>query len=65
MFQAVPILASNYQRYSKNDSLTRQVRESTRFPIDTIIFKPLNKSIVIVHFIPAFFLPNLSFKGLV
>jgi hypothetical protein len=35
----------------------------TRLPINTIFFKPLNKSMVIVHYIPGFFfLPNWSIK---
>ena len=34
--------------------------ESTRLPIDTIFFKPLNKSIVIVHYIPGLFLAKLA-----
>jgi hypothetical protein len=34
------------------DSPPRRVGESTRLPIDTIFFKPLNKSMVIVHNIP-------------
>jgi hypothetical protein len=46
---------------------TRRVGESTRFSIELPFFpyKLLNKSIVIVHYIPGFFLPNWSFKGLV
>ncbi len=40
--------------YSKIDSITRWVGESTRLPIDTIFVQPLNKSMVIVHHIPSF-----------
>jgi hypothetical protein len=36
-------------------------QESTRLPIDTIFFKPLNKSMVIVHYIPGFFFAKLIF----
>jgi hypothetical protein len=37
------------------------LRELTRMPIDTIFFKPLNKSMVIVHYIPNFFFAKLIF----
>ncbi len=37
-----------------------QVGESTRFPIDTIFFKPLNKSMVIVHYIPSLFFGQIG-----
>ncbi len=40
---------------------TRRVGESTRLPIDTIFFKILNKSMVIVHFIPGFFFAKVIF----
>jgi hypothetical protein len=30
-------------------------------PIDTVFFKPLNKSMVIVHYIPGFFFAKLIF----
>jgi hypothetical protein len=36
-------------------------RKTTRMPIDTIFFKPLNKSMVIVHYIPGFFFVKLIF----
>ncbi len=36
-------------------------RESTRMPKDTIFFKPLNKSMVIVHYNPGFFFVKLIF----
>jgi hypothetical protein len=39
-------------RKLKNDSPTRRIGESTKKPTDTIFFKPLNKSMVIVHYIP-------------
>ncbi len=39
--------------------------ESTSLPGVSIFFKPLNNSIVIVRYIPGFFLPNGSFKGMV
>jgi hypothetical protein len=39
--------------------LTHRVGESTRLPIDTIFFKPLNKSMVIVQYIPGFFYAKL------
>ncbi len=35
------------------------IGESTRLPIDTIFFKPLNKSRVIVHYIPGLFFAKL------
>jgi hypothetical protein len=38
--------------------LPTRVGESTRLPVDKKFFKPLNKSLVIVHYIPGFFLPN-------
>ncbi len=31
------------------------------FPIDTIFFKPLNKSMVIVHYIPGFYFAKLIY----
>ena len=34
-------------------------RKTTRMPIDIIFFKPLNKSMVIVHHIPDFFFVKL------
>jgi hypothetical protein len=40
---------------------TRRVRESTRLPKATIFFKPLNKSMVIVHYIHGFFFAKLIF----
>jgi hypothetical protein len=43
----------------KNDFPTRRVRESTRLSIDTIFFKPLNKSMGIVHYIPGLFFTKL------
>jgi hypothetical protein len=46
---------------SKNDSPTHRVRESTRMLIDTIFFKPLNRSMVIVHYIHALFFAKLIF----
>jgi hypothetical protein len=45
----------------RNQKTTRRVGESTRMPIDTIFFKPLNKSMVIVHYIPGFFFVKLIF----
>jgi hypothetical protein len=47
----------------KNDSPTRRIVESTKLPIDTIFFKPLNKSMVVVpvHNIPGFFFAKLIF----
>ena len=36
-------------------------KKSTRLPIDTVFFKPLNKSMVIVHYIPGFFFAKLIF----
>jgi hypothetical protein len=36
------------------------VFESTRMPIDTIFFKPLNKSMVTVHHIPGFFVCQID-----
>jgi hypothetical protein len=42
--------------------IEKRVGESTRMPIDTIIFKPLNKSMVIVHYIPGFFFAKLIFQ---
>jgi hypothetical protein len=36
-----------------------RVGESTRLPIDTIFFKPLNKSMVMVHYIPGLFFAKL------
>ncbi len=39
---------SDFSFQSKNDSPTRRVGESTRLPIDTIVFKPLNKSTLYV-----------------
>ncbi len=39
--------------------MTPQLGESTRLPIDTIFFKPLKKSIVIVHYIPGLFFAKL------
>jgi hypothetical protein len=39
----------------RNRKTTRRVGESTKLPIDTIFFKPLNKSIVILHYIPGLF----------
>ncbi len=39
----------------------RQVEESTRMPTDTIFFKPLNKSMVIVHYIASFFFAKFIF----
>jgi hypothetical protein len=39
----------------------RLVGESTRIPIDTIFFKHLNKSMVILHYIPGFFFVKLIF----
>ncbi len=35
--------------------------ELTRMPIDAIFFKPLNKSMVIVHYIPGLFFAKLIF----
>jgi hypothetical protein len=32
-------------------------------PLDTFLFKPLNKSMVIVHYIPGFFFAKLLLKG--
>jgi hypothetical protein len=43
----------------KNDSLTRRVGELTRLPIYTIFFKTLNKSMVILHYIPGLFFAKL------
>jgi hypothetical protein len=44
--------------------IEKQVGESTRLSIDTISFKPLNKSMVIGHTTSlAYFLPNLSYKN--
>jgi hypothetical protein len=43
----------------KNDSPTGRVGESTRLPIDIIFFKPLNKSMVILHYIPCLFFAKL------
>jgi hypothetical protein len=45
----------------KNHSPTRRVGELTRLPMDTIFFKPLNKSMVIVHYISGFFFAKLIF----
>ncbi len=39
---------------------TRLVGESTRMPIDTSVFKPLNQSMVLVHYIPGLFLAELA-----
>ncbi|MFN9982985.1 MAG: hypothetical protein ACK53Y_23855, partial [bacterium] len=36
----------------------RRVGESTRMPID--VFKPLNQSMVLVHYIPGLFLAKLA-----
>jgi hypothetical protein len=36
-----------------------RVGESTRLPVDTIFFEPLNKSMVIVHNIPGLFFAKL------
>ncbi len=58
-FRAFPILASNSRRYSKNDSPYRWVGESTRLPTDTNIFKPLNNTILIVNYIPDYFLAKM------
>jgi hypothetical protein len=49
----------------RSRKMTRRVGESTRLPIDTIFFKPLNKSIVIVHNIPGLFFAKLVLLGLV
>ncbi len=35
-------------------------RKATRLPIDTIFFKPLNKSMVIVPYIPGLFFAKLA-----
>ncbi len=35
------------------------VGESARLPINTIVFKPLNKTMIIVHYIPGLFLAKL------
>ncbi len=43
------------------DIRNRRVGESTRMPIDTIFFIPLNKSMVLVHYIPGFFFVKLIF----
>ncbi len=45
----------------RNRKTTRRVGESTRMPKDTIFFKPLKKSMVIVHYIPGFFFVKLIF----
>jgi hypothetical protein len=36
---------------------------STRMPIDTSVFKPLNQSMVLVHYIPGLFLAKLAFSS--
>jgi hypothetical protein len=54
-----------------NRKITPQLAESGSrqdcLPIDTIFFKPFNKSMVIVHYIPGLFFAkkNWPFKGLV
>ena len=45
----------------RNRKTTRRVGESTRMPLDTIFFKPLNQSMVIVHNIPAFLFAKFLF----
>jgi hypothetical protein len=45
-----------------------EIEIENRLPDDKIaysypFFKPLNKSMVIIHYIPCLFLPNWSFKG--
>ena len=45
----------------RNRKTTRRVGESTRMPLDTIFFKPLNQSMVIVHNIPAFLFAKFVF----
>jgi hypothetical protein len=49
----------DFAEISKNDSPTRRVGESRRLPIDTIVFKPLNKTMMIVHYILVLFLAKL------
>ncbi len=44
-----------------NRKTTPRLGESTRMPRDTIFFKPLNKSMVLVHYIPGFFFVKLIF----
>jgi hypothetical protein len=45
----------------RNRKTTRRVGESARMPIDTIFFKPLKKSVVIVHYISGIFFAKLIF----
>jgi hypothetical protein len=42
------------------EKTTPQLAESTILPIDTIFFKPLKKSMVIVHYIPGLFFAILD-----
>jgi hypothetical protein len=44
----------------KNDSPTRRVGESTRMHIDTSVFRPLNQSMVLLHYSPGLFLAKLA-----
>ena len=44
-----------------NQKMTPRLGEPTRLPEDTILFKPLNKSMVIVYYIPGFYFAKLIF----
>ncbi len=44
----------------RNRKPTRRVGESTRLPIDTSVFKLLNQSMVLIHYIPGLFLAKLA-----
>ena len=46
----------------ENDSPTRRVGELTRMHIDTRVFKPLNQSMVLVHYSPGLFWLSWDFK---
>jgi len=45
----------------RNRKTTPRLAESTRWPIDTSVFRPLIQSMVIEHYIPGFFFVKLIF----